>query len=231
MYRLWAFDKNATHVKQPNGKTVADPIVQFGNKVLPDTLEIVLAVDSVSDLAKQAKQLLQDRQSLNPSSVASSKGYKLIVISGHGQPGEQGCGSGQGADRGRDISCATLPIHDKSLHDLSGLMEKGGILFLSGCNVGEGDQGGELLQKLSTTYFPQIDCMAYTKKTENGISLGTYANKVSVKAEGAASEIAPNSMRLFKGGTEVYYDSDTYHLGSYGQDLHERLSFTIHGRQ
>jgi hypothetical protein len=87
---------------------------------------------------------------------AGGRQIRGLTIIGHGAPGFQSVGAGQGADTGGrslNIDPATNLLRgdgERELSRLSGRFAPGAVITLGGCRVAEGAVGRALLQRIST---------------------------------------------------------------------------------
>ena len=150
---------------------------------LARNLSISESVSSVSEMAN----------SLYVSNRQQNKSYNFIVICGHGSPGIQGLGSELKEDyvSGKDFYYSNLSDIDTEITLISLALNTNEkvkpILFLAGCQVGEGDEGTSLLKSLSKR-IPNVlvvaseDALTYQESTiRNRISSITICKLVKMR--------------------------------------------------
>ena len=151
---------------------------------LASKLSISERVSSVNEMAN----------SLYVSNRQQNKGYNFIVICGHGGPGIQSLGSEQEENYipGKDFCFSNLSDIDTDVAVISLALNTQQrvkpVLFLAGCQVGEGDDGTLLLKRLSKK-IPNVllvaseDPLTYQESTiRNRISSISICKLVKMKS-------------------------------------------------
>jgi len=81
----------------------------------------------------------------------SSASIKQLSFYGHGAPGFQSVGAGEGYDSAREISVASIGLYSDAYKQIYTPLSGGASVYLRGCNVGAGDEGLKLLKEVKSS--------------------------------------------------------------------------------
>lgn len=101
----------------------------------------------------------------------SATAIKQLSFYGHGAPGSQSVGAGEGWDSAKEISAASIGQYPDAYKQIYTPLSDGANVYLRGCNVGAGEEGLKLLKEVKssckTLVGKDIEAYGWTGKSSH----------------------------------------------------------------
>ncbi|MCP4428747.1 MAG: DUF4157 domain-containing protein [Chloroflexi bacterium] len=106
-----------------------------------------LEANSIKEAGSKLNTFIKVARRMFDSSTAINK----LSFYGHGAPGFQSVGAGEGYDSAKEISVDSINAFPDDYKQIYAPLSNGANFYLRGCNVGAGAKGLEVLKKIKTS--------------------------------------------------------------------------------
>jgi hypothetical protein len=108
-----------------------------------------LEANSIKETGKKLNVLIGEARKI--PTFGSSAAINQLSFYGHGAPGYQSVGAGEGYDSAREISVASIGNFPDDYKQIYTPLSDGANVYLRGCNVGAGEEGLKLLREVKSS--------------------------------------------------------------------------------